>query len=417
MNTAENELIEVRVPQLPESVADATLSTWHKKPGEIVQRSENLVDLETDKVVLELPSPEGGVLSRILKGDGETVVSDEVIAVIEPRKTAAPAATPREAEPAPALRAAAEPEEEERLTPAVRRLLAEHGLDPARITGTGRGGRITKEDVLRYLAERETPRAAPPETAPAPGMPAPQPEARGPAVKGERVERRVAMTRLRARIAERLLQAQQTTASLTTFNEVNMQAVMDLRRRHRERFEEKHGVKLGFMSFFIKASVEALRRFPVVNAFIDGQDIVYHDYYDIGIAVSAPRGLVVPILRDAQRLSFAEIERGIAEFSRKARAGSLSIEELMGGTFTISNGGIFGSLLSTPILNPPQSAILGMHKIEDRPVVEDGEIRIRPMMYVALSYDHRLIDGREAVLFLATIKECLEDPARLLLEV
>lgn len=413
MNAAENKLIEVRVPQLPESIADATLSAWHKKPGEVVQRSENLVDLETDKVVLELPSPEGGVLSRILKGDGATVVSNEVIAVIEPRRTEAPAAMPHEAEPAPMLRAAAEPEEE-RLTPAVRRLLAEHDLDPARIAGTGRGGRITKEDVLRYIAERETTGAATPGTAPAPVA---QPAARGPEVREERMERRVAMTRLRTRIAERLLQAQQTTASLTTFNEVNMQAVMDLRRRHRERFEEKHGVKLGFMSFFIKASVEALRRFPVVNAFIDGQDIVYHDYCDIGIAVSAPRGLVVPILRDAQRLSFAEIERSIAEFSRKARDGSLSIEELMGGTFTISNGGIFGSLLSTPILNPPQSAILGMHKIEDRPVVEDGEIRIRPMMYIALSYDHRLIDGREAVLFLATIKECLEDPARLLLEI
>ncbi len=419
MNAAENELIEVRVPQLPESVADATLSAWHKKPGEVVQRSENLVDLETDKVVLELPSPEGGVLSKILKGDGATVVSNEVIAVIEPRKTEAPAATPHEAEPAPVLRAAAEPEEE-RLTPAVRRLLAEHGLDPARITGTGRGGRITKEDVLRYIAERETTGAAATRTVPSPEpapAPAAQPAVREPAVKEGRVERRVAMTRLRARIAERLLQAQQSTASLTTFNEVNMQAVMDLRRRHRERFEEKHGVKLGFMSFFIKASVEALRRFPVVNAFIDGQDIVYHDYCDIGIAVSAPRGLVVPILRDAQHLSFAEIELSIAEFSRKARDGSLSIEELMGGTFTISNGGIFGSLLSTPILNPPQSAILGMHKIEDRPVAEDGEIRIRPMMYIALSYDHRLIDGREAVLFLATIKECLEDPARLLLEI
>lgn len=414
MNKAESKLIEVRVPQLPESVADATLSAWHKKPGELVRRDENLVDLETDKVVLEIPSPEGGVLSRILKSDGETVVSDEVIAVIEPRRIAAVAAPPAEAaEPAPAPPAAAPEPEEGPLSPAVRRLLAEHGLSPDQITGTGRNGRITKEDVLQYIAERES--AAAPEQA-AGGTP-PDPMATVHATPQERSERRTPMTRLRARIAERLLQAQQSTASLTTFNEVNMHAVMELRRRYREQFEARHGVKLGMMSFFVKASIEALRRFPVVNAFIEGQDIVYHDYCDIGIAVSAPRGLVVPVLRDAQRMSFADIERGIAEFGRKARDGSLSIDELMGGTFTISNGGIFGSLLSTPILNPPQSAILGMHKIEDRPVVEDGEIRIRPMMYLALTYDHRLIDGREAVQFLATIKECLEDPARLLLEV
>lgn len=414
MNKAESRLIEVRVPQLPESVADATLSTWHKKPGEMVQRDENLVDLETDKVVLEIPSPEGGVLSRIIKGDGETVVSDEVIALIEPRQITAVAAPPAAAaEPAPTPPAAAPEPEEEPLSPAVRRLLAEHGLSPDQITGTGRNGRITKEDVLQHIAKREA--AAAPEQA-AESTP-PAPAATVHAAPQERSERRTPMTRLRARIAERLLQSQQSTASLTTFNEVNMHAVMELRRRYREQFEARHGVKLGMMSFFVKASIEALRRFPVVNAFIEGQDIVYHDYYDIGIAVSAPRGLVVPVLRDAQRMSFADIERSIAEFSRKARDGSLSIDELMGGTFTISNGGVFGSLLSTPILNPPQSAILGMHKIQDRPVVEEGEIRIRPMMYLALTYDHRLIDGREAVQFLATIKECLEDPARLLLEV
>lgn len=414
MNKAESRLIEVRVPQLPESVADATLSAWHKKPGEMVQRDENLVDLETDKVVLEIPSPEGGVLSRIIKGDGETVVSDEVIALIEPRQITAVAAPPAAAaEPAPTPPAAAPEPEEEPLSPAVRRLLAEHGLSPDQITGTGRNGRITKEDVLQHIAKREA--AAAPEQA-AESTP-PAPAATVHAAPQERSERRTPMTRLRARIAERLLQSQQSTASLTTFNEVNMHAVMELRRRYREQFEARHGVKLGMMSFFVKASIEALRRFPVVNAFIEGQDIVYHDYYDIGIAVSAPRGLVVPVLRDAQRMSFADIERSIAEFSRKARDGSLSIDELMGGTFTISNGGVFGSLLSTPILNPPQSAILGMHKIQDRPVVEEGEIRIRPMMYLALTYDHRLIDGREAVQFLATIKECLEDPARLLLEV
>jgi len=326
MNKAESKLIEVRVPQLPESVADATLSAWHKKPGELVRRDENLVDLETDKVVLEIPSPEGGVLSRILKSDGETVVSDEVIAVIEPRRIAAVAAPPAEAaEPAPTPPAAAPEPEEGPLSPAVRRLLAEHGLSPDQITGTGRNGRITKEDVLQYIAERES--AAAPEQA-AGGTP-PDPMATVHATPQERSERRTPMTRLRARIAERLLQAQQSTASLTTFNEVNMHAVMELRRRYREQFEARHGVKLGMMSFFVKASIEALRRFPVVNAFIEGQDIVYHDYCDIGIAVSAPRGLVVPVLRDAQRMSFADIERGIAEFGRKARDGSLSIDELM----------------------------------------------------------------------------------------
>jgi 2-oxoglutarate dehydrogenase E2 component (dihydrolipoamide succinyltransferase) len=434
MDNAKRQTIEVRVPPLPESVSDGLLSAWHKQPGEPVRRDENLVDLETDKVVLEIPAPLDGVLREVLKEAGTTVRGEELIALIEPGagapEPAKPGASAAAGAPAAAAAAqaqataAAEEQTEEQVGPAVRRLLAEHRLDASQIPATGRGGRITKEDVLNYLQEREEarteserqPQAAPPAAAPAaearPSAPAPAPRP-----TAERPERRVPMTRLRARIAERLVQAQQTAAILTTFNEVDMRPVMELRKRYRDAFEKQHGARLGMMSFFVKASVEALRRFPVVNAGLEGSDIVYRDYYDIGIAVAAPRGLVVPILRDCDRLSFAEIERGIADYGHKAREGTLSIEDLTGGTFSISNGGIFGSLLSTPILNPPQSAILGMHKIQDRPVVGDGEIRIRPMMYLALSYDHRLIDGREAVQFLVTVKECLEEPARLLLEV
>jgi 2-oxoglutarate dehydrogenase E2 component (dihydrolipoamide succinyltransferase) len=462
--------IEVRVPRLPESVSDATLVTWHKKTGELVQRDETLVDLETDKVVLEVPAPQTGRLDKVLKQDGETVKSDEVIAVIEPdgarpeqsvgkpqdvpvpTPVSAPATearTPERAEvraavetgspqPAPQAPEPEAPAQEEAalpLSPAVRHLIQEHRLDPQQIKGTGRGGRLTKEDVVKHLGMGEPVggqggdargSAGPPRAAgEALGEAAGETTGQTPAVPvteaqelgRQRPERRVTMTRLRARIAERLVQAQHTAAILTTMNEVDMQAVMELRKRLRERFEQRYGVKLGIMSFFIKACVEALRHFPIVNASVDGNDIVYHDYYDIGIAVDSPRGLVVPVLRDTDRLSFAQIESGIAGFATKAKEGTLSIEDLSGGTFSISNGGVFGSLLSTPILNPPQSAILGMHKIEERPVVLQGEIRIRPMMYVALSYDHRIIDGRDAVRFLATVKELLEDPARLLLQV
>jgi 2-oxoglutarate dehydrogenase E2 component (dihydrolipoamide succinyltransferase) len=435
--------IEVRAPTLPESVADATLVNWHKKAGDPVNRDENLVDLETDKVVLEVPAPQAGVLREVLKGEGETVVSQELIAVIEPQSAAKEGANggeravaaeppPQAAQPSPEVAEMASDEEatpaeaEPPLSPAVRRLIAEHHLDPHQIPASGRGGRLTKEDVLKHLeqaqapelslkstgspAEKQTgkPAAEVPDISPHPSLAA-RPAAARP-------ERRAPMTRLRARIAERLVQTQHTAAILTTMNEINMQAVMDLRRKYREAFEKSHGVRLGIMSFFVRACVEALRRFPVVNAAVDGADIVYHDYYDIGIAVDSPRGLVVPVLRDADRLGFAEVEKGIAVFGRKAREGSLSLGDLSGGTFTITNGGVFGSLISTPILNPPQSAILGMHKIQDRPVVEEGQIRARPMMYVALSYDHRIIDGRDAVQFLVAVKEALEEPARLLLQ-
>jgi 2-oxoglutarate dehydrogenase E2 component (dihydrolipoamide succinyltransferase) len=450
--------IEVRVPRLPESVSDATLVAWHKKAGEAVQRDETLVDLETDKVVLEVPAPQSGRLGQVLKKDGETVTSDEVIAVIESdgaeqpveRTEAAEAsagearsAAPQQAPPAaaapsasPQPAAAVNEEAVPPLSPAVRRLVSEHRLDPHQIAGTGRGGRLTKEDVLKHLGiselkgeqasarggEQAAVAAPAPAPRPTPGREAAREAPAAPITEArdlgrQRAERRAPMTRLRARIAERLVQAQQTAAILTTFNEIDMQAVMDLRKRLRERFEQQHGVRLGFMSFFVKACAEALRRFPVVNASVDGNDIVYHDYCDIGIAVDSPRGLVVPVLRDADRLSFAAVEAGIAEFAARAKEGSLSIEELTGGTFSITNGGVFGSLLSTPILNPPQSAILGMHKTEERPMVVQGEVRIRPMMYVALSYDHRIIDGRDAVRFLVVVKELLEDPARLLLQV
>ncbi|MGX2041556.1 2-oxoglutarate dehydrogenase complex dihydrolipoyllysine-residue succinyltransferase [Methylocaldum sp. MU1018] len=414
--------IEVTVPNLPESISDATLLDWHKQPGDPVQKSETLVDLETDKVVLEVPAPDNGVLQEIRHVKGDVVGSGALLAVIDTEtrpaaaETAAPAEIPAKPQPAAALEAAPRPTRfAQPLGPSVRRLIMEHNLDPAQIAGTGREGRLTKQDVLDYLESRQ--REAAERIAPS-RKPEPVPKERLAAEVTEgRTGRRVPMTRLRARIAERMIEAQHTTATLTTFNEVNLQKIFDLRNQHRARFEQEYKIKLGFMSFFVKATVEALRRFPIVNASIDGNDIVYHDYYDIGIAVSTDRGLVVPILRDADRLGFAEIEKAIIDFSQKARDGKLSFEDLSGGTFTITNGGIFGSMLSTPILNPPQSAILGMHAIKDRPVVEDGQIVIRPMIYLALSYDHRIIDGREAVTFLFTLKELLEDPVRLLLKI
>jgi 2-oxoglutarate dehydrogenase E2 component (dihydrolipoamide succinyltransferase) len=404
---------EVRVPALPESVADATVLSWHKRPGEGVTKDENLVDLETDKVVLEVPAPADGVLGEIRSPEGDVVQADAVLGLIEPAPAPAGsrlAVAEGRGAPSPTAQAAAEPV----LAPAARRLVKELDLDPSQIPGSGRDGRIQKADVVAFLDARE---GSQPEVDPEGGRPVPGLEQ--PRLSGEagRPEQRVTMTRLRARVAERLVQAQQTAAVLTTFNEVNMQAVMDLRQSYREQFETTHGVRLGFMSFFVKAAVEALRRFPVVNASIDESDIIYHGYYDIGIAVSSPRGLVVPILRNCDELTMADIEQGVMEFGRKAKDGTLSFEELTGGTFSITNGGVFGSLLSTPILNPPQSAILGMHKIQERPMAEQGQIVVRPMMYLALSYDHRLIDGREAVQFLVTIKEALEDPARILLRV
>lgn len=400
--------IEVKVPALPESVADATLAKWHKQSGQPVRRDENLVDLETDKVMLEIVAPQDGVLAELKKQDGAVVKSGEVVAVIdtEAAAKAAPAEAPVrvEATPAPAAKTGSDAAA---LSPAVRKMVAEQQLDAKKISGSGKDGRVTKGDVIRYLEQETAPAAPAPPSAPStPAAPA-----------AERGEQRVPMSRLRARIAERLVEAQHTAAMLTTFNEVNMQPVMDLRKRYQDAFQKKHGLKLGFMSFFIKASVEALKQYPVVNASIDGSDLLYHNYFDIGVAVSTPRGLVVPIIRDADLLSFAELEQSVTDYASRARDGKLSMEELTGGTFTITNGGVFGSLLSTPILNPPQSAILGMHKIAERPMVEDGQIVARPMMYLALSYDHRLIDGHDAVRFLVTIKEMLEDPARLLLQV
>jgi len=402
--------IEVKVPVLPESVADATVDTWHKQPGDTVRRDENLVDLETDKVVLEVPAPRDGVLGKILKPAGETVTSDEVLATIEegdvvtPKATSAAGnkesarlATSVAPEATPAV-AAVEP----KLSRAVERLVAEHDLNPAVVPATGRRGRLTRADVLDFLEQSKTPEAK----APAPSPPSPT----------GRPEERVPMSRLRARIAERMVEAQQTAAILTSFNEVDLKAVMDLRRRYKEQFEKQHDTRLGLMSFFVKACVEALKKHPAVNASVDGNDVIYHGYYDIGIAVSTERGLVVPIVRDANAKSFADIEREIRDFAERARQGGLTMEDLTGGTFSITNGGVFGSLVSTPILNPPQSAILGMHAIKERPVVVDGEIVARPMMYLALSYDHRLIDGKDAVLFLVAVKDALEDPARLLLQ-
>ena len=418
---------EVRVPALPESVADATVLAWHKAPGESVKTGENLVDLETDKVVLEVPAMSDGVLGPIQSPVGTVVTARTVLGTIEsagagaapPQASAQTAsAEPLGAAPSPRPEAGGEP----LVAPAARRLVKELNLDASQIPGTGRGGRVHKADVVAYLDAQE--RAAPardPEAVPQPTAPAEAPRVLTPApgLSGEagRPEQRVPMTRLRARVAERLVEAQQNAAMLTTFNEVNLSAVMELRNRYKDPFEKAHGVRLGFMSFFVKAAVEGLQRFPVLNASVDGNDIIYHGYYDIGIAVSSPRGLVVPILRNCDQLSMADIEQGIVDFAHKSKDGSLSFEELTGGTFSITNGGVFGSLLSTPILNPPQSAILGMHKTMERPIVEKGQIVVAPMMYLALTYDHRIIDGREAVQFLVTVKETLEDPARLLLRV
>jgi 2-oxoglutarate dehydrogenase E2 component (dihydrolipoamide succinyltransferase) len=410
-------LIEVKVPQLSESVSEATLLTWHKKPGEYVRRDENLIDIETDKVVLEMPAPESGVLVKILKGDGETVVANEVIAQIDTEAKPTAAAEPARktvqavrAEPVTAAAPAASAAEVLAM-PAARKLAADAKVDLTQITGSGRGGRVTKPDVMAAVEAK---------TAVQPAAKAPLPPVAPPVdvgqILGDRPERRAPMSRLRKRVAERLVQSQATAAILTTFNEVNMQPVIELRNRHREKFEKEHGIKLGFMSFFVKAAVAALKKFPIVNASVDGDDIVYHGYFDIGIAVGSPRGLVVPIVRNADQLSFAEIEKQIADFGKRAQDGKLAIEELTGGTFSISNGGVYGSMLSTPIINPPQSAILGVHLTKERPVVENGQIVIRPMNYLALSYDHRIIDGREAVLFLVAIKEALEDPSRMLLE-
>jgi 2-oxoglutarate dehydrogenase E2 component (dihydrolipoamide succinyltransferase) len=413
--------IEVRVPQLPESVADATLVSWHKKAGDAVARDENLVDLETDKVVLEVPAPAAGVLKEIRLADGTTVTSGEILAIIEEGAKASGAAAAPSATPAPKSNGPAG-----KLSPAAKRVVEEHKVDPAAVAGSGRDGRVSKSDVVNYLASKEAAPAAKASAAavaaaaPAAAASSPAervPAARGPAARGPRTDHRVPMTRLRARIAARMVEAQATQALLTSFNEVDLKGVNDLRGRYKDLFDKQFGVKLGFMSFFTKACVEALKKFPAVNASVEGNDIVYHEYYDIGVAVSTDRGLIVPVLRDADTMSFAEIEKAIANFASRARAGTITMEELTGGSFTITNGGVFGSLLSTPIVNAPQSAILGMHKIQDRPIVVDGQIVVRPMMYIALTYDHRIIDGREAVQFLVTVKQCLEDPARLVLGV
>jgi 2-oxoglutarate dehydrogenase E2 component (dihydrolipoamide succinyltransferase) len=387
-------IIEVKVPQLSESVSEATLLTWHKQVGDAVSEGENLIDVETDKVVLELPASKSGVLSKIIKGDGEKVGSEELIAQIDTAAVAAKPAAPQ------AAAAAAVP-------PSVRKLAREHEIDAGSLQGSGRSGRVTKEDVLnamQQVSQVEVPVSREPQAVPVI------------APSGNRPEQRVAMTRIRQRIAERLLQSQQNAAILTTFNEVNMQPVMDLRNRYKDAFEKKHGVKLGFSSFFVKAAVLALQKFPIVNASVDGTDIIYHGYFDIGVAIGSERGLVVPIIRDADKLSFADIEKQITDFGARAKVGKLTMEELTGGTFSISNGGVFGSMLSTPIINPPQAAILGIHATKERAVVENGQIVIRPMNYLAVSYDHRIIDGREAVQFLGTIKEALEFPGRVLLD-
>ncbi|NML32254.1 2-oxoglutarate dehydrogenase complex dihydrolipoyllysine-residue succinyltransferase [Paraburkholderia antibiotica] len=418
-------IVEVKVPQLSESVSEATMLQWKKKPGEAVAQDEILIEIETDKVVLEVPAPSAGVLAQVISNDGDTVVADQVIAKIDTEGKAGAAAVEAEVKPAPVAAVAAAPAAAAAATgsstaasPAAGKLMAEQGLGAGDVAGTGRDGRITKGDVL--AAGAPAAKAAPaPAAAPKAAKPS-LPDVKAPASADQwlkdRPEQRVPMSRLRARIAERLLESQQTNAILTTFNEVNMAPVMDLRNKYKDKFEKEHGVKLGFMSFFVKAAVHALKKFPLVNASIDGNDIVYHGYFDIGIAVGSPRGLVVPILRNADQLSLADIEKKIAEFGQKAKDGKLSIEEMTGGTFSISNGGVFGSMLSTPIINPPQSAILGVHATKERAVVENGQIVIRPMNYLALSYDHRIIDGREAVLSLVAMKDALEDPARLLLD-
>jgi 2-oxoglutarate dehydrogenase E2 component (dihydrolipoamide succinyltransferase) len=397
-------IVEVKVPQLSESVSEATLLDWHKKEGEKVSRDENLIDIETDKVVLELPAPADGVLLKVIKKSRESVGSGEVIAQIDTEGKASAVASPKEPRPQVADKAKPSPV----VMPAAQKIAAEKGLDTSAVQGTGRDGRVTKADVLSEGRSVEVQKA--PLQQPAPPISIDK-------LMAGRPEQRVPMSRLRQRVAERLVQAQASAAILTTFNEVNMQPVMEMRKKYQERFEKEHGTRLGFMSFFVKAAVHALKRFPVVNASIDGNDIVYHGYFDVGVAVGSPRGLVVPILRDADRMSFAEIEKKIGDFGKRAGDGKLGIEELTGGTFSISNGGVFGSMLSTPILNPPQSAILGVHATKDRAVVENGQVVVRPINYLALSYDHRIIDGREAVLFLVSIKEALEDPARLILEI
>ncbi|KPL94095.1 2-oxoglutarate dehydrogenase complex dihydrolipoyllysine-residue succinyltransferase [Vibrio splendidus] len=400
--------IEILVPDLPESVADATVATWHKKPGEAVARDEVIVDIETDKVVLEVPAPEAGVLEAILEEEGATVLSKQLLAKIKPGAVAGEptkdTTEDTEASPDKRHKAALTEESNDALSPAVRRLLAEHSLQPADVKGTGVGGRITREDIDAHLAAAK----AAPAAVSAPAVEAPA---------AARSQKRVPMTRLRKTVANRLLEAKNSTAMLTTFNEVNMKPIMDLRKQYKDQFEKRHDTRLGFMSFYVKAVTEALKRFPEVNASIDGTDIIYHNYFDISMAVSTPRGLVTPVLKDCDTLGFADIEKGIKELAIKGRDGKLTVDELMGGNFTITNGGVFGSLMSTPIINPPQAAILGMHKIQDRPMAVDGKVEILPMMYLALSYDHRLIDGRESVGFLVTIKELLEDPARLLLDV
>jgi 2-oxoglutarate dehydrogenase E2 component (dihydrolipoamide succinyltransferase) len=414
--------VDVNVPQLSESVAEATLLQWKKKPGDAVAMDEILIEVETDKVVLEVPAPAAGVLAEVIRPDGSTVAAGELIARIDSEAKAAaaapvgsPAPAPKAAAPAPAPAPATKGDI---AMPAAAKLMADKGISPGQVTGTGKDGRITKGDVLAAAAPKPPPAAAP-SAAPAAARPA-LPQVQAPvdlSVLAGRPEQRVPMSRLRARVAERLVQSQSTAAILTTFNEVNMQPVMDMRNRYKDRFEKEHGAKLGFMSFFVKAAVAALKKYPVVNASVDGNDIVYHGYFDIGIAVGSPRGLVVPILRDADQMTFADIEKKIADFGKRAGEGKLALEELTGGTFSISNGGVFGSMLSTPIINPPQSAILGVHATKERAVVENGQVVVRPMNYLALSYDHRIIDGREAVLSLVAMKEALEDPARLLLEV
>ncbi|CAB3771328.1 2-oxoglutarate dehydrogenase complex dihydrolipoyllysine-residue succinyltransferase [Paraburkholderia solisilvae] len=421
-------IVEVKVPQLSESVSEATMLQWKKKPGEAVTQDEILIEIETDKVVLEVPAPSAGVLAQVIKHDGDIVVADELIAKIDTDGKAGAAAVEAEVKPAPqtdaapaqaaAAPAAAAANANAASSPAATKLMAEKNLSAGDVAGTGRDGRITKQDVLGAGSAAPAAKAAPAPAAPKAAKPS-LPDVKAPGSESwlqDRPEQRVPMSRLRARIAERLLESQQTNAILTTFNEVNMAPVMDLRNKYKDRFEKEHGVKLGFMSFFVKAAVHALKKFPLVNASIDGNDIVYHGYFDIGIAVGSPRGLVVPILRNADQMSLADIEKKIAEFGQKAKDGKLSIEEMTGGTFSISNGGVFGSMLSTPIINPPQSAILGVHATKERAVVENGQIVIRPMNYLALSYDHRIIDGREAVLSLVAMKDALEDPARLLLD-
>ncbi len=436
----DNALIEIKVPVLPESVSDAVVISWYKHPGDTVKRDEPVVDIETDKVVLEVPSPVDGILESIVEDDGATVIAEQILGTIKAQDISdSKVATQSETEVRDKKindKNSRDTEQKETiLTPSARKLIIEHKLDQNTIKPSGKDGRILKEDVLNAISQHK---AAPEASSPAQATEASAPSAQGLQAKAEKIsaannksasdfsareeqsvreEQRVPMTRLRARIAQRLLEAQHHAAILTTFNEVNMQAVMTIRKQYKELFEKTHNVKLGFMSFFVQAAVEALKQFPLVNASLDGNDIIYHNYFDIGIAVSSPRGLVVPVLRNAQHMSMADIEASIKELAIKARDSKLSIDDLSGGTFSISNGGIFGSLLSTPILNPPQSAILGMHKIEDRPVVENGEIVIRPIMYLALSYDHRIIDGREAVQFLVAIKNYIEDPARLLLEI